>query len=335
MGTTSVQEALVKHLSTLLRESKATIMVLLSDENGLSIAKVARGSDIDLDPNAITSVSAAAYSASEETWGDLGIKDQAIAFSFFEKICLITIRINQTLLTIVHDFNLQWPLNADTLGSVVFYLKQEIENFFGKDQFATESLEAFSNKVRSAAYLFSMGTEIDFVSYRPQDSSAEVINQIGAILDSVQNPVFTRYALVNPSGLTLDAREVTGQGLPATVEAFSANSNVAFQKMVEEAEGMNVGNLLAYVCISGPDGDNLHGILACPCGKLMFSDPSSEVNSVEEISFVALFPMVYGAIPVMGEARNIVYSILEVIGSDPHAEAFINCVNTMNATKIQ
>ena len=67
----------------------------------------------------------------------------------------------------------------------------------------------------------------------------------------------------------------------------------------------------------------------------MFSDATTNISNVEEVSFVGLFPLVYGAIPVMGEARNIVYSILEIIGSDSHAEAFINCVNTMNATKIQ
>lgn len=331
----SVQEALVKHLSTILRESKATIMVLLSDENGLSIAKVARNYEIPLDPSTITSVSAAAFSASEENWEDLGIKDQIVAFSFFDKLCLITIRINQTLLTIVHDFNILWPLNADTLGSVVYYLKQEIENFFGKDKYSYETVEDFSNKVRTATYLFSMGTELDFLSYTPQDASTDIMPKISNILDSVQNPVFTRYAIVNPSGLTIDARDVNGQALPISVEAFSANANVAFQKMIEEAEGMQIGSLLAYVCVSGPDAENLHGILAAPSGRLMFSDPNTDIANVEEISFISLFPLVYGAIPVLGEARNIVYSILEVIGSDEHAEAFINCMNTMMSTKIQ
>ena len=84
----SVRETLVKHLSTILRSSKATIMALLSDENGLSIAKTGRNTDLNLDSNAITSVSSAAFSSSEENWGDLGIQRQIIAFSFFEKICL-------------------------------------------------------------------------------------------------------------------------------------------------------------------------------------------------------------------------------------------------------
>ncbi|GAB4305465.1 MAG: hypothetical protein Kow0069_01280 [Promethearchaeota archaeon] len=331
----SVQEALVKHLSTLLRESKSTLMVVLSDENGLSIAKVARSADVPLDPAAITSVSAAAYSSSEENWTDLGIREQIIAFSFFSKLCLVTIRINQTLLTIVHDFNQHWPLNADVLGSVVYSLRQEVENFFGPYPHAIDTIDDFSNKVRSAAYLFGMGTEIGFTSYAPQMPGAEIIQQISSIMDSVQNPVFSRYALVNPSGLTLDARDISGQNLPITVEAFSANANVGFQKMVEEAEGMQIGSLLAYACISGPDAENLYGILACPSGRLAFSDPTTQISNVQEVSFVALFPLVYGAVPVMGEARNIVYSILEVIGGDERAESFINVVNIIQETKIQ
>lgn len=85
----SVRESLVKHLSTIIRSSKATIMALLSDENGLSIAKTGRSTDLILDSNAITSVSSAAFSSSEENWTDLGIQDQIIAFSFFEKFVLL------------------------------------------------------------------------------------------------------------------------------------------------------------------------------------------------------------------------------------------------------
>jgi len=54
-------------------------MALLSDENGLSIAKTGRTTELDLDSNAITSVSAASFSSSEENWNDLGIRDQIIA----------------------------------------------------------------------------------------------------------------------------------------------------------------------------------------------------------------------------------------------------------------
>lgn len=57
----SVRENLVKHLSSILRSSNATIMALLSDENGLSIAKTGRKTDLQLDTNAITSVSSAAF----------------------------------------------------------------------------------------------------------------------------------------------------------------------------------------------------------------------------------------------------------------------------------
>ena len=131
----SVRETLVKHLSTILRASKGTIMALLSDENGLSIAKAGRSSDIELDSNAITSVSSAAFSSSEENWNDLGIREQIIAFSFFEKICLITIRIQNTLLTIVHDYNQEWPLNADSIGSSMYYLRKEIDTYFGSGEY--------------------------------------------------------------------------------------------------------------------------------------------------------------------------------------------------------
>ena len=123
----SVREALVKHLSMILRSSKATLHVLLSDDTGLSIARIGRATELKVDPNAITSISAAAFSASEENWGDLDIHDQIIAFSFFEKICLITIRVGKTLLTIVHDYNIEWPLNADNIGSCMFHLKKELK----------------------------------------------------------------------------------------------------------------------------------------------------------------------------------------------------------------
>ena len=62
----SVRESLVKHLSSILRSSDATLMVLLSDESGLSIARIGRSTQIELDPNIITSVSAAAFSSSDE-----------------------------------------------------------------------------------------------------------------------------------------------------------------------------------------------------------------------------------------------------------------------------
>ncbi len=333
----SVREALEKHLSSILRASKATILVLLSDESGLSIAKIGRSSEMKLDASEVTSVSAAAFSASEENWNDLGIKNQIVAFSFFEKLCLITIRIDKTLLTIVHDYNIDWPLNAEIFGSGMFNLKKEIENYFGaKAPSTSQELEFFSNNVRSAIYLFNMGTEIPFVSYNNKALNKEdIIKRISHILGSVQNPVFSRYALVTPSGLTLDAKDVTGQTLPITIEAFSANANVAFQKMIEEAHGMGIGSLVLYICISGPDANALSGIIAAPSGRLMFSDPQAKESNIEEISLIGLFPLTFGVVPVLGECRNIVYSILEVIGAEKRAETFVNCANVLISKKIQ
>lgn len=333
----SVRETLVKHLSSIIRSSKATIMALLSDENGLSIAKTGRSTDLILDSNAITSVSSAAFSASEENWTDLGIRDQIIAFSFFEKICLITIRINQTLLTIVHDYNMEWPLDADNIGSSLYHLRREIDNFFGTGQITEEELEFFSNNVRSAIYLSCMGSEIPSASYVPPDYQSRELNQnIAHILDSVQNPIFIQYGLVNSSGLTIDARDLSpGDVNLLSVDAFSANANVGFQKMIEEADSMNIGGLISYFCVSGPDPDNFYGILSNPCGKLHFKDPASGSEIILPVSFVSLFPMMYGAVPVLCEARNIVRSMLEVIGSDHITEKFINSVNVIVSSKYE
>jgi len=332
----SVREALEKHLSSILRASKATILVLLSDDSGLSIAKIGRSSDIKLDASEVTSVSAAAFSASEENWNDLGIKNQIVAFSFFEKLCLITIRVDQTLLTIVHDYNIDWPLNAEIFGSGMFNLKKEVENYFGARTPSTpQELEFFSNNVRSAIYLFNMGTEIPLVSYNRSSAKEDTLKRISHILNSVQNPVFSRYSLVNPSGLTLDAKDNSGQALPITIEAFSANANVSFQKMIEAAQGMGIGSLVLYICISGPDANTLSGIIAAPSGRLMFSEPRAKESNIEEISLIGLFPLTFGVVPVLGECRNIVSSILEVIGAEKHAETFVNCANVLISKKIQ
>lgn len=332
----SVRETLVKHLSTILRSSKATIMALLSDENGLSIAKTGRNTELELDSNAITSVSSAAFSASEENWNDLGIREQLIAFSFFEKICLITIRIQQTLLTIVHDFNLEWPLNADNIGSSIYHLRKEIDSFFGSGKITDMEVENFSNNVRSAIYLCGMGSEIPFSSYKPSNfQDQELIQNISNILDSVQNPVFLRYGLVNSGGLNIDARDKSTGQLPLGVDAFSANANVGFQKMIEEADSMKLGGLLSYLCVSGLDPENLYGILCSPSGKLMFADQDTGSEIIQPITFVSLFPMTYGAAPVLCEVRNIVYSILEVIGTDETTERFINSIMNILKTKYQ
>jgi hypothetical protein len=332
----SVRETLVKHLSTILRSSKATIMALLSDENGLSIAKTGRNSDLELDTNAITSVSSAAFSSSEENWNDLGIRDQIIAFSFFESTCLITIRIQQTLLTIVHDYTKEWPLNADNIGSSIYHLRKEIDEFFGSGRITDIEIENFSNNVRSAIYLCGMGSEIPFSSYTPENfQQQELIQNISTILDSIQNPIFFRYGLVNSSGLNIDARDNSPQNFSIPVDAFSANANVGFQKMVEEADSMKLGGLISYLCVSGMDPDNFYGISCNPSGKLLFSDENTGSEIIQPISFVSLFPLTYGAVPVLCESRNIVYSILECIGSDEITEQFINSINTIVEKKYQ
>ncbi len=329
----SVRESLIKHLTSILRASSSTILVLLCDQNGLSIAKIGRKSDIDIDPNQITSLAAAAFSASAENWDDLHIADQVISFSYFDKVCLITIRINETLLTIVHDYHKEWPLDADNLASSMYYLKKKIGEFFGTSDVPEKESDEFSNKVRSAIYLFGMGTEVPFVSYTPENfDKSNSLPFISTVLDSVQNPIFIRYSLVDPSGLTLDAREISGQNLSISIEAFSANANVAFQKMKEESEGSSIGELLCYITISGQDPERFYGLITCPSGKLKFSG-SEATSNIEDISFIGLFTLEYGGIPVMGESRNIIYSILEILGKEPITENFIDAVNVLTSSK--
>ncbi|MFX0188799.1 MAG: hypothetical protein ACFE8A_13815 [Candidatus Hodarchaeota archaeon] len=331
----SVRESLIKHLTSILRASSGTILVILCDQNGLSVAKIGRKSDIELNPNEITSLAAAAFSASAENWDDLQIKDQVISFSYFDKVCLITIRINETLLTIVHDYRKEWPLDADSLASSMYYLKRNLGEFFGSGVVSEAELEDFSNKIRSAIYLFGMGTEVPFVSYTPENfDKTNSLPFISIVLDSIQNPIFIRYSLVVPSGLTIDAREVSGQDLPVSIEAFSANANVAFQKMKEESEGSSIGELLCYLAISGQDPNNFYGLITCPAGKLKFSEVEGTSN-IEEVSFVGLFTLTYGGIPVMGESRNIIYSILEIIGTEQITENFIKTVNVLTSSKYE
>ncbi|MFO8019493.1 MAG: hypothetical protein R6U96_12775 [Promethearchaeia archaeon] len=331
----SVRESLIKHLSSILRASEGTLLVLLCDQNGLSVAKIGRKTEIELKPNQITSLAAAAFSASEENWEDLEITEQIISFSFFEKVCLITIRIGKTLLTIVHDYNKEWPLDADSLASSMYYLKQKLNEFFDAEPISENEIEEFSNKVRSAIYLFGMGTDVSFDSYKPEEYNHEnLLPAMSEILDSIQNPIFIRYGLVGQSGLTLDAKEVSGENLPIGIEAFSANASVTFQKMKEESEGSSLGELLCYTAISGQDAENFYGLITCPCGKLRFSSEGEESN-IQEISFFGLFSLDYGGIPVMGESRNIIYSILEIIGGDEITEKFIKTVNDLTSVKYE
>ncbi|MFX1590204.1 MAG: hypothetical protein ACFFC1_18865 [Promethearchaeota archaeon] len=331
----SVRDSLIKYLTTILRSSQGTILVILCDLNGLSIAKIGRKSDIEINPNQITSLASAAFSSSEENWEDLNIKDQVISFSYFDMVCLITIRINETLLTIVHDYHKEWPLDADNLASSMYYIKQKLGEFFGSGIENERELEIFSNKVRSAIYLFGMGSEVPFVSYAPEKfDNSNLLPAISYVLDSLQNPIFIRYSLVNPSGLTLDAREVSGQQLPVSVEAFSANANVAFQKMKEESQGTSIGELLSYIAISGQDPENFYGIITCPSGKLKFSNLEGIKNS-EDLCFVGLFTLVYGGIPIMCESRNLIHSILRIIGEERVTENFIKSVNVLTSFKYE
>ena len=214
----SVRDSLIKHLTSILRASEGTVLVLLCDQSGLSIAKIGRKSEIDLNPNQITSLASAAFTASEENWEDLNIKEQVISFSFFDKVCLITIGINETLLTIVHDYHKEWPLDADNLAASMYYLKQKLGEFFGSGDETETEIERFCDKVRSAMYLFGMGSEVPFVSYTHEDfEPSNLLPAISTILDSLQNPIFIRYGLVGESGLTLDAREISGQDLPISI----------------------------------------------------------------------------------------------------------------------
>lgn len=331
----NVREELIKHLTTILRGSEGTILVVLCDLNGLTIAQIGRKSDIELNANQITSLASAAFSASEENWEDLDIKDQIISFSFYETVCLITIKVNETLLTIVHDYHKEWPLDVDNIASSMYFLKQKLGEFFGTAPDNANVIEDFSNKVRSAIYLFGMGSEIPFVSYTPSEyDKSNSLSAISRILDSIQNQIFIMYSLVGPSGLTYDARDISGQNLPLSIEAFSANANMAFQKMKEESEESSLGELLCYTTISGQDVENFHGLIACPSGFLRFSDIKDSSNS-EDVTFLGLFPLAYGVIPVIGESRNIIHSIAEVIGKEEITEKLISTINTLTNRKYE
>jgi hypothetical protein len=331
----SVRDSLIKHLTSILRASEGTVLVLLCDQNGLSIAKIGRKSDIDLNPNQITSLASAAFTASEENWEDLNIKDQVISFTYFDKVCLITIRINDTLLTIVHDYHKEWPLDADNLAASMYYLKKKLGEFFGTGDEPEAEIENFCDKVRSAMYLFGMGSEVPFVSYTPENlEQNSLLPTISKVLDSLQNPIFIRYALVSPSGLTIDARDVSGQNLPITIEAFSANAHVAFQKMKEESEGSSIGDLLCYVTISGENAEQFYGLISCPSGRMKYSNVEDSSN-FDDISFVGLFSLTYGGIPVICESRNIIYSIMQILGGEQITENFIKSVNVLTSFKYE
>ncbi|MHA1683406.1 MAG: hypothetical protein ACTSUE_20880 [Promethearchaeota archaeon] len=332
----SLREQLVKSLSLILRLSKSTLQVLLADENGLSIAKVSRSSEIDIDPNALNSVSAATYNFSEEIWRDLGILHQRIGLAFFEKFCLITIRINPVILTIAHDFNTSWPINAEEVGKIIYQLKVDIDDMFNADANEVEDLQTFSTAIRNIFYLFNMGGEIPFTSYLPESgsSSPEIHDQISHILDSVQNPVFARYSIVDENGLMIDGRDLV-EGVGSSISSFSSSTIVAFQKLIEESSNLNAGHLLHFVCISGSDVENMYGILASPAGIMKFSDPSGKRKIKSDLAFISLFPLTYGMIPIFCETRNIAYSMVSLLGEDQISNSFINSINNLISVKYQ
>ncbi|HME55832.1 MAG TPA: hypothetical protein VKM55_26745 [Candidatus Lokiarchaeia archaeon] len=331
----SVREQLVKSLSMILRLNKATLQVLLADANGLSIAKVSRSSDIDIDAVAINSVSAATYNFSDEIWRDLGILPQRISFAFFEKICLINIRIEPIILTIVHDFNASWPINADEIGKIIYQLKIDIDEMFNPGM-KKEDNETFSTFIRNILYLFNMGNEIPEMIYLPPDgtSSPEIHDQISTILDSVQNPVFGRYSIVAQDGLMLDGRD-TMPSVSVSLPSFAASMIVAFQRLVEEAATLNAGPLLNYICISGSDAQSLFATVACPSGILYFKDSVKRREIKAELAFITIFALTYGMIPVFCEIRNIVKSVEQALGEDSITSAFLNSVNNLIKIKYQ
>ncbi|MBD3188885.1 hypothetical protein GF325_18810 [Candidatus Bathyarchaeota archaeon] len=332
----SIREQLVRSLSMILRLSKSTLQVLLADENGLSIAKVSRSSDIQINPNAINSVSAATYNFSEEIWEDLGILHQRIALAFFEKFCLITIQIDPVILTIAHDFNASWPLNAEELGKIIYQLKVDIDEMFNTDEEGIEDLQAFSTAIRNIFYLFNMGGEIPFMSYLPEEGSAspEVHDQISHILDSVQNPVFARYSIVDQNGLMIDGRDLV-EGVGSSISSFSASTIVAFQKLIEESSNLNAGHLLNFVCISGSDAETLYGILASPAGVMNMSDSNGTRQIKSDLALVSLFPLTYGMVPVFCETRNIAYSMINLLGEDQISNRFLESVQNLISVKYE
>jgi hypothetical protein len=328
----SVREQLVKSLSMILRLSKATMQVLLADANGLSIAKISRSTDIEMDAQAINSVSAATYNFAEEIWKDLGIQHQQIALAFFEKFVIITIRIEPTILTIAHDFNAEWPINAEEIAKIIYQLKIDVDEMFGGAKVDTAM---FAATIRNILLLFNMGAEIPLMNYMPErgTSSPEMHDQIATILDSVQNPVFARYSIVSQDGLMLDGRDFM-QNSASPISSFSASTLVAFQKLVEESSNLNAGALLSYLCISGPDAQNLYVSSASICGNMIFRDPNSSREITSELTLVTLFALTYGMVPVLCEIRNIVYSITQLLGiqEGPPID-FIKSIN--NLIKVQ
>ena len=258
-----------------------------------------------------------------------------MAFAFFEKICLINIRIEPTILTIVHDFNASWPINAEEIGKIIYQLKLDIDEMFNPGA-KKEDNDAFAAFIRNILYLFNMGNEIPEMVYLPQEgtSSPEIHDQVASILDSVQNPVFSRYAIVAQDGLMIDGRD-TMPNAGSSLSSFSASTIVAFQKLVEESSNLKVGPLLNYLCISGSDAQTLFATLACPSGIMLFKDSAKPRQIKAELAFVTLFPLTYGMIPVFCEIRNIIDSMVKLLGDDSVTKAFLNSIKNLIKVKYQ
>jgi hypothetical protein len=65
---------------------------------------------------------------------------------------------------------------------------------------------------------------------------------------------------------------------------------------------------------------------------LKFSNTEDNSN-IQNVSFVGLFTLTYGGIPIICESRNIIYSILNIIGLEETTEKFIKSVNVLTSFK--
>jgi len=95
-----------------------------------------------------------------------------------------------------------------------------------------------------------------------------------------------------------------------------------------------MGDLLCYIAISGENSENFYGLIACPSGRINFSTVENTSN-VEIISFIGLFRLTYGGIPVICESRNIINSILQILGEEQTTENFIKSINVLTSFKYE
>lgn len=104
--------------------------------------------------------------------------------------------------------------------------------------------------------------------------------------------------------------------------------------MKEESEGSSIGDLLCYVAISGENAEQFYGLIACPSGRMRYSNIEDSSN-FDDISFIGLFSLTYGGIPVICESRNIIYSIMQILGGEQITENFIKSVNVLTSFKYE